>query len=397
MKKLLVLVDPGFESGKEPYLKEIAESEGELVLLTNADQRVSLKPWWLKYVDRRNVLSVSFRNPEIATHELAVWAAEHKILLAGFYTYFEESVPFTNALANYFKTTPICTGNVLAVRHKGLMRSTLREAGLAQPKFIVTRDRQAARAAVEKIGVPCVIKPAQFLASLGVLKIESPDPQVALDAFESAQRIDIAEEDTRHAYDLSPEVIVEEYLPADFEMTCEGIVQRGQLVDFFLTGKLLGKEPHFTELVHWHPMEISSVLIERLKDSLELTLSALKLHSCVVHAEFRVKDDKPTLIEIAARVAGGLIPIVIEEATSSSLLLTGVALAKGEEVSCRRTENGFACIFFVESEKQLELAKTLGPGEVVKYPAGDGYYGHYRPHLSGQRDIQSIANQLYSA
>ena len=57
--------------------------------------------------------------------------------------------------------------------HKIAMRRTLAEAGVPQPRFAAARDLLSARAALDAVGVPAVLKPADSGGQRGIFFVGS--------------------------------------------------------------------------------------------------------------------------------------------------------------------------------------------------------------------------------
>jgi hypothetical protein len=101
-------------------------------------------------------------------------------------------------------------------------------------------------------------------------------------------------------------VIVERYIPGA-EVAVEGLVTRGKLRILAVFDKPDPLEgPYFEESIYVTPSRLPDDVYDRLLDCAERTVQALGLTHGPVHAEFRINDDGPWVLEAAPRPIGGL-------------------------------------------------------------------------------------------
>jgi biotin carboxylase len=171
---------------------------------------------------------------------------------------------------------------VAATRDKARMRSLLSAAGLAQPR--VGSDA----------GFPCVVKATSLSGSRGVIRADDPD---ALDA---------ALERVRAIAGDGGGVLVESYVPGA-EVAVEGLLVDGELHVLAIFDKPDPLEgPYFEETIYVTPSRHERTTQDAIARTVADACAAIGLVEGPIHAELRLPDDGPVLLEVAARSIGGL-------------------------------------------------------------------------------------------
>jgi hypothetical protein len=99
---------------------------------------------------------------------------------------------------------------------------------------------------------------------------------------------------------------VERYIPGA-EVAVEGLLTRGKLRILAVFDKPDPLEgPYFEETLYVTPSRLPDDIYDRLLDCADRTVQALGLTHGPVHAEFRINDDGPWVLEAAPRPIGGL-------------------------------------------------------------------------------------------
>ncbi len=101
-------------------------------------------------------------------------------------------------------------------------------------------------------------------------------------------------------------VLVERYLPGA-EVAVEGLLEHGHLRVLALFDKPDPLEgPYFEESIYVTPSRLPAAMQRRIVDCAAATAQALGLTEGPVHAEFRVNEAGPWVLEMAPRPIGGL-------------------------------------------------------------------------------------------
>ncbi len=189
-------------------------------------------------------------------------------------------------------------------RSKLRQREVLRDAGLPVPEFFSFALTEPLDAVLPRVSFPSVLKPLRLAASQGVIR--------ANDAAEFATAV----ERIRHLLE-SPELqatrepeldhlLVERYIPGA-EVALEGLLEEGTLRTLALFDKPDPLEgPYFEESIYVTPSRLPAEIQTRILDCAAHAVRALGLSEGPLHAEFRVNDGAPWILEAAPRPIGGL-------------------------------------------------------------------------------------------
>jgi len=156
------------------------------------------------------------------------------------------------------------------------------------------------------VGFPCVVKPLMLSGSRGVMRADDR-PSLAA-AIARLERL-LADPAVRRPDPQAAGQLLVESFVAGPEFALEGILTRGALQILALFDKpdpLDG--PTFEETIYVTPSRLPAADQARLAESVAAAARALGLETGPVHAELRWTpgDDRPVLIELAARPIGGL-------------------------------------------------------------------------------------------
>lgn len=378
--KTLLLIDCGPAYKREKVIEQILKNNYKVVLMLNNLLPKFAIDWTHKYFASLDIIYTNFIEAKTALSDVKVFLQENKLELSGVFTYQEHAVPLTNFLAKSFNLPVISNGDEKAARHKGIMRKLFTNAGIEQPIFRVCKNFEEVVAAVRELGTPCVIKPSEMMASLGVFKVSEYNEAELKQAYLKAKEVDIPDLNLRDAYGLSNDVIVEEYIVASREISVEGATYNGNLEYFMPTKKFLSPEPFFHEIGHIHPTILEPDQESKIKKVLINVVKALGLQNTVFHAEFRFEKSSgnPILVEIAARAAGDSIPTIVDLAKGVDLLAAGVQLALGNRYDFSPKCNKVSAVMFFDKKfDSVDLEKNPLVNELCFYKEPDeGRAGH---------------------
>ncbi len=184
---------------------------------------------------------------------------------------------------------------VAITRDKAKLREVLTAAGLRQPRAqIVGPDDDVEKAAAD-MGLPAVIKPTSLSASRGVIRVDSPE-----EAAIAAERVRAIVGD-----DDAP-LVIEGFVPGA-EVAVEGILREGHLEVLAIFDKpdpLQG--PYFEETIYVTPSRLSDAIKDEIIATVSRACEVVGLSEGPIHAELRIGEGSPTLLEVAARSIGGL-------------------------------------------------------------------------------------------
>ena len=189
-------------------------------------------------------------------------------------------------------------------RSKLRQREVLRAAGLPVPEFFSFALAEPLDSILPRVPFPCVVKPLRLSASQGVIRANNRGEFIA--AVERIARLlSSAELQVTRESDLD-RLLVERYIPG-IEVALEGLLEAGWLRVLALFDKPDPLEgPYFEESIYVTPSRLPSAVQEQIARCAAESVRALGLSEGPVHAEFRLNDGGPWVLEIAPRPVGGL-------------------------------------------------------------------------------------------
>ena len=189
-------------------------------------------------------------------------------------------------------------------RSKLRQREVLRKAGLPVPDFFSFALTEPIDSVLQRVIFPCVVKPLRLAASQGVIRADNPAEFSA--AVERIARLLTSPEIQVTREDDLDRLLVERYIPGT-EVALEGVLDDGQLRVLALFDKPDPLEgPYFEESIYVTPSRLPEKIQQEMSARAAQCVLALGLTEGPVHAEFRVNDQGPWVLEVAPRPIGGL-------------------------------------------------------------------------------------------
>src|SRR6185369_10053723 len=171
--------------------------------------------------------------------------------------------------------------------------------------------------AAAAVRFPCVLKPTFLAASRGVIRADGEEEFVA--AWRRIVKILEEPEIAAKGGEASGEILVEDFVGGR-EVALEGLLRQGELKVLALFDKPDPLEgPYFEETIYVTPSRLDPQTQDRIAQVAAHGALALVLRDGPVHAELRVNESGPWLIEIAARSIGGLCARTLRFGTGMSL------------------------------------------------------------------------------
>ena len=189
-------------------------------------------------------------------------------------------------------------------RSKLRQREVLQAAGLPVPDFFWFSLREEVAAILPRVIFPSVLKPLRLAASQGVIRADNA-AEFRAASERIAQLLASPEVQVTREGELD-RLLVERYIPGA-EVALEGLLEAGKLRVLALFDKadpLTG--PYFEESIYVTPSRLAPELQSRIATCAAQTARALGLTEGPIHAEFRVNENGPWVLEMAPRPIGGL-------------------------------------------------------------------------------------------
>lgn len=265
-----------------------------------------------KFFDR--VLIADFSDPEDSLKAVLDLEAETGMVPAAVVPFFDPGLLPGWAIADHYGL-PYLTREAVedSSINKNRMKDRLLAAGVATPRYRLVDGVEDVHAAIDELGLPCVVKPSAFGGSLGVRLVT--DRAEAAEAYAYARQII---DDNAAVFTVrNHSVQVEEFCALAEEVSVEVLNHHDQRTVLAVTDKSLGPLPHFAEIGHRVPSVHSAR--EDVCDIAVRACAAIGLDHGVAHVEVRLEGDaQPQIMEVGARTAGDGIPDLVEAATGVS-------------------------------------------------------------------------------
>jgi biotin carboxylase len=252
----------------------------------------------------------------------------------------------------------------VGLTHKVEMRRRLERAGIPQPRFGSARTLEEARAAVEHVGFPLVIKPADSGGQRGVFRLDSLD-QLG-DAFPESL-----------ALSRGREVIVEEFVEG-MEMNAMCVVRDGEVTHLTLSDR--HRPPGLGFAVGWihaYPAQLNGSGTAEAETMIEQTLRSLGLRNGIGFPQLIARPDgRILMIEVAARIPGGQMADLVRHAVGVDLVEVALRLALGEpvpdELCAPKYRQPVAIRFFTAQPGPLPLGRVRSVATLDRVLAAPG-------------------------
>jgi S-sulfo-L-cysteine synthase (3-phospho-L-serine-dependent) len=284
--------------------------------------------------------------------------------LAGVTSTSDFYAPMVAELATWLGLPGNPVNAMAACRDKALTREALRLAGVAQPRFALVQEgcgQREVAAAVDAVGLPCVVKPADDSGSRGVLLCGT-----AAEAAAQIQRILDVRVNLR-GLPTSRTVLVEQYLDGP-EFSVEMFGRDGEHTCVGLTAKTVGGHPYFVETQHVFPAALPRETVHLIEDTVRAALRATGVRTGATHTEVKLTGHGPAIVEINPRLAGGMIPELIRLAAGIDLLEQQLRIAAGWPADLVPRRSAHAGIRFLLAATAGELIRVAGVAEAARVP-----------------------------
>lgn len=334
------------------------------------------------------------------------YVSEHDI--TGVITMSEFYLETVAALSTRYQLPGNSLEAVRKARNKLLTRRLLAQEGISQPRFMGIDNVQSLDAALEHIGLPCIIKPVDDSGSTDVLLCQTREQALVHATKILTTPINVRGQRTAGF------ALVEEYLEAP-EFSVEIFSTHDQTFCIGITQKTATSQPYFVETRHLFPASLTEEQTEQIYTTVLRTLSLLNIRYGATHTEVKWTQQGCSIIEVNARLAGGMIPELIRLVTGIDLLEQQLCCFMGRHTSIEHTllSHGVAGIQFFLAEKTGKLHSITGfetvkqlntivaaklttmPGKFVQLPQ----HAHHRLGyvIAYSKDTATVIEQLQAA
>ena len=302
-----------------------------------------------------HLLTVDFADPDAAAAKVAELARRRP--LSAVVGVDDLTTVAAAAIAERLGLRSNAVAAVTAARDKYQMRQCLAAAGVPVPRFrrIAVKDDPFLTA--RGVTFPCVLKPLTLSASRGVIRANNVDQFIA-----AVRRIAaiLQRDDVGAGGDAAQYVLAEQYVPG-VEVALEGLLMDGTLHTLALFDKPDPLEgPFFEETIYVTPSRLPAPVQEAIERVTASACLALGLREGPVHAELRVNDAGPWVLEVAARSIGGLCSRTLRFGTGMTLEELILRHALGWPIATLARERRPAGVMMIPIPRAGRLAAVRG-------------------------------------
>lgn len=305
-------------------------------------------------------LGIDFNNREQAVQTIIAYASEHPVTAI---LSVDDSASEIAASASAALGLPHNAPRAAeAARDKLLMRTLMSQGGAPCPvfrPFLLNSDPAMIAA---QVTYPCVVKPTRLSGSRGVIRADNPVECIA--AFNRLKHLLLSEGYVEDEISI----LVEDFIPG-VEVALEGILTHGQLKLLTLFDKpdpLDG--PFFEETIYTTPSRLPEDVQQRIAEVVQVASASLDLREGPVHAELRVNEQGPWMLEIAGRSIGGLCSTILEFGSGMCLEELILRHATGETVDAVEREHSAAGVMMIPIPRAGMLKAVHGVEEAERVP-----------------------------
>jgi biotin carboxylase len=231
----------------------------------------------------------------------------------------DRAVPVVAAVAAALGLPGIGTATAHVMTHKVAMRRRLAEAGVRQPRFAAVRTLHEGHVALETVGLPAVLKPADSGGQRAVFLLRSRDD------LEAHLHAALAESPTGEA-------IVESFHEG-LELNGLVLARGGDATLLTLSDRLRPPGIGFgVGWIHVYPTTIYGDTLAEAERVAVHAVHALGLRDGIAFPQLLVSDDGVRVVEVAARIPGGQMADVARHAIGVDLVEIALRQALGVEV-----------------------------------------------------------------
>ncbi len=396
-KRILLLMSPAtYRAGAFVSAAERLELE----IVVGIDLPESLAEYW------HVPLGLDFANIEESVQMIVDFVKEHPfIAILSVDDSATELAAYASVALGLAHNSPQASE---AARDKLLMRQMMSAGGTPCPIFRTFWLHDDPLWIAQQVAYPCVLKPRRLSGSRGVIRANTPTEFGR--AFQRLKRILLGE----GLSEQETSFLVEDFIPG-FEVAVEGLLTNGQLKVLALFDKpdpLDG--PFFEETIYVTPSRLTFDVQQAIATCVANAAASLGLQHGPVHAELRVNEQGPWMLEIAGRSIGGLCSTILEFGSNMCLEELILRHAIGEDILSLERDKRAAGVMMIPIPQAgilravhgVDLAKavdgimgieiTAKPNnQLVPLPEGASYLGFIFARGDVPSEVEEMIRQAH--
>ncbi|GAB1640077.1 ATP-grasp domain-containing protein [Krasilnikovia sp. MM14-A1259] len=232
----------------------------------------------------------------------------------------DRHLPFAAALAAELGTPFHPVAAVATLRDKRAARQVYAELGIRSPRWTPVAVADDALRLFAQAG-PVVLKNVKGSGSMDVLLCRTADEV----------REHFATLSERQRY-LGGDLMAEEFVAGPL-YSMETVVSGGTCLCLGSTDRQLGPRPHFCELSYTFPVPLPQAAFDEMTAGVRAIARRLGITHGFLHSEFILTAGGPVLVEVNARIGGGLLALMMNDCLTVSCWELLCRTALGEPVT----------------------------------------------------------------
>jgi biotin carboxylase len=206
-------------------------------------------------------------------------------------------VPTAAYVARKMELPGVSEETAYLATNKGAMRQRWIETNVPCPKVKLALSRKECIEAIQYIGLPCILKPANGYggASRGVIVIEEEK--------DIEKSITFAQQ-----FYLDKSVLVETFVSATYEHSVEVLVVDGEPHILAVSDKIKTPLPFRVDKNVLYPTAVKGMEYKKLEAAVKAAVTTLGIQVGAAHVELATTPQGPILFELGARCGGGGTP-----------------------------------------------------------------------------------------
>ncbi len=313
------------------------------------------------------LLTLNFREPEETTRRVVEFS--RKVPIDAVLGVDDETTVVAAAIAAALSLSHNSVSSTSTAQNKYEMRQVLHREGIPVPRYTRFSIEDDPATLAHGATFPCVVKPLILSASRGVIRVDNEAQFIV--AFRRIETI-LRSSEVAARGRAAREILVEDFIPGK-EVALEGLLTKGELRVLALFDKpdpLDG--PFFEETIYVTPSRLPAGIQREITSCTAKAVKALGLEEGPIHAELRINQEGPWIIEVAARSIGGRCSRALRFGTGMSLEEVILRHALQMEIRSLERERQAAGVMMIPIPQAGILKEVRGQAEASKVPGIDG-------------------------
>jgi biotin carboxylase len=235
---------------------------------------------------------------------------------------------------------------------KYLMKQAFKEHGVPCPAFCHAYNPEDLRKIEGRLNFPLMVKPSEGYASRAVFKVINNEELEK--AFYAAKN-----------ESADSMVIIEKFIQGQ-DVSVESFTLDGSIEMIYITNKKITNPPLYVPLRHSLPCRLSADVQDEIKKVAEKAVKALGVKNGPVNFDIRVTEKGPVVLEMAARLGGNCLPVIVNLHSGIDTISESIKLALGEKPLLQERFRRPAGVRLLTSEVTGRIVNIAGIEELRK-------------------------------